>query len=303
MKLPKELRMKKNKTPTPNSKKERIKKDFPVHVITCECHNEPIPCPICEEIEFLRGWDDNGRTLAVCYFCGTVFYCDNDKIVTTFTDNPSRWAPRVIATCDVGKSYDFKNNQYKIPKNTLVITQDWLEKFLEGEFLVEELLEEDYIEGDLEAERRAKKEIKRRYKLCIPPIRLTLKRIVPTKEFQDVKEFLRLNGWKDWHLLLAIGNLVFNYRIVKLGIKKEQEKIDYIKGVMYLEEKKDTVEVPFAEFTVDNLYHYLYNSAFTTLKGYGYKVDSNMRLDEIRQLLDEINYWEYDVAHEPIFDL
>lgn len=71
--------------------------------------------------------------------------------------------------------------------------------------------------------------IKNRYRNCIPAILLTLKRIVPSEEFQNLKNLLRLKGWKDWHILLAIDNLVIHYRMIKQEIDTIEKRKEYTK--------------------------------------------------------------------------
>jgi hypothetical protein len=307
MKLLKKLQNKNKKDSTPYSRKSCIKNQFPVHTITCENHNRPIPCPFCGELDFLRGWDDDGRTLALCYFCGTVFYCDTNEIVDVLTDNPSRWAPRVIAIAGghkvkaLNKDWDVKS------EDCLVITQDWLEDVFEQDFFKEDFFRDDlFEEGSFEEnpklkKRAKKKEIKKRYELGVRPIRLTLNRIIPTTEFQSVIKSLRNDGWKDWHFLMAILNLVFQYRMDKLGLKGEK-RINYIKEMVALKEDEDATKVPLTKFTIKNLYHHLYLSAVATVRDYGYKI-KKVDFSQLAEILHELNYWEYDVPHEPIFDL
>ena len=122
---------------------------------------------------------------------------------------------------------------------------------------------------------RAKAEelIKIRYIKTIPAIRLTLKRIVPTDHFQNLKNKLRSEGWKDWHILLALDNLVLNYRANELGIKTFRDMNKFTKEFMQEEENEDSFVVPLDQINEENMKKNLKLSMLSTLKGYGFSLD------------------------------
>ncbi len=154
--------------------------------------------------------------------------------------------------------------------------------------------------------KKSEEMIKKRYKNCIPSIRLSLKRIVPTEDFQILKEILRSQGWKDWHILLAIFNLVMNYRMSKLGILSNvNSMIEFGEKYPYQEENKNSIFVPLDEFTEENMKKSLELSMPASLNVYGFTLKAKkIKIDEIKQFLAEkFNYWVDDVDHEPIFDI
>lgn len=152
----------------------------------------------------------------------------------------------------------------------------------------------------------SKKIIERRYKNCIPTIHLTLKRIIPTKKFQSLKNSLRSQGWKDWHILMGIFNFVMNYRMKKIGILGNQFAIiKFQETYLYQEEKDNSVYVPLNEFTEENLKFGLESSMPATICVLGLSLPHNtaIKKEKISEILNKFNYWEDDVKHEPIFDL
>ncbi len=152
----------------------------------------------------------------------------------------------------------------------------------------------------------SKKMIERRYKNCIPSIRLTLKRIIPTKRFQSLKNSLRSQGWKDWHILMGIFNFVMNYRMEKIGILGNQyAMIKFQETYSYQEEKDDSVYVPLNEFTEENLKFGLESSMPATICALGLSLPQNtaIKKEKISEILNKFNYWEDDVEHEALFDL
>lgn len=154
--------------------------------------------------------------------------------------------------------------------------------------------------------KKSKKMIKRRYKNCIPSIRLTLKQIVPTKEFQSNKESLRSQGWKDWHILMGIFNFIMNYRMDKLGILGNlQAMIQYQESYPYQEENVNSIHIPPNVITEKNIVNGLKLSMSATLNALGFSTPQNTRIQKERllKILKKFNYWEDDVDHEAIFDL
>ncbi len=152
----------------------------------------------------------------------------------------------------------------------------------------------------------SKKMIERRYTNCIPSIRLTLKGIIPTKRFQSLKNSLRTQGWKDWHILMGIFNFVMNYRMEKLGILGNQyTMIKFQETYPYQEEKDDSVYVPLNEFTEENLKVGLESSMLATICALGLSLPQNtaIKKEKISEILNKFNYWEDDVEHEALFDL
>lgn len=151
-----------------------------------------------------------------------------------------------------------------------------------------------------------KKMVEARYLNCIPPIRLTLKRIVPTKSFQSLKNSLRSQGWKDWHILMGLFNYVLNYRMRKMGISGNlTSMIKFQETYTYQEENENSIFVTLDEFTEKNLKVGLESSMPATISALGLNLPKNTAIskEKIRTILDKFNYWIDDADHQPIFDL
>ncbi len=147
--------------------------------------------------------------------------------------------------------------------------------------------------------------IKRRYENCVPSIRLTLKRIVPTKEFQAIKNSLRSQGWKDWHILMGIFNFIMNYRMEKIGILgNQQAMIKFQESYPNQEEDVNGIQIPMKIITETNIINGLELSMPATLNALGFSIPQNTRIEKekLLKILEKFNYWEDDVDHEAIFD-
>lgn len=148
--------------------------------------------------------------------------------------------------------------------------------------------------------------IKRRYENCIPSIRLTLKRVVPTKKFQSIKISLRSQGWKDWHILMGIFNFIMNYRMEKLGISGNKlAMIKFQETYLYQEENDRSIQIPMNIITEQNIKNGLEISMLATINALGFSIPQNIYIekDKIRIILDNFNYWEDDIDHDAIFEL
>ena len=154
--------------------------------------------------------------------------------------------------------------------------------------------------------KKSEKMIKRRYENCIPSIRLTLKRVVPTKKFQSIKISLRSQGWKDWHILMGIFNFIMNYRMEKLGISGNKlAMIKFQETYLYQEENDRSIQIPMNIITEQNIKNGLEISMLATINALGFSIPQNIYIekDKIRIILDNFNYWEDDIDHDAIFEL
>ena len=146
--------------------------------------------------------------------------------------------------------------------------------------------------------------IKRRYENCIPSIRLTLKKYVPTKRFQSIIKSLRSQGWKDWHILMGIFNFIMNYRMEKMGIiGNQQAMIKFQESYPYKEENEDSISIPLDQFTEENVKFGLESSMVATIYALGLSIPQNtaIKKEKIYDILNKFNYWEDDVEHDPYF--
>jgi len=148
--------------------------------------------------------------------------------------------------------------------------------------------------------------IEGRYEMLLRPVRLTLPRLAAQPRFMELVSDLRAEGWKDWHLLTAVANIVVNKRASDRGLNMTrsitQADIDRFRVIMEEEERPDDAETPADAFTEDQMYFHLANAAVATAGRLGLE----LRLDRfeprtfISVLGDRLNYWDDDVDHESI---
>lgn len=148
--------------------------------------------------------------------------------------------------------------------------------------------------------------IAHRYNLLLPPVRLTLPRLASQPHFMELVGKLRAQGWKDWHLLVAVANITVNTRAAHRGVRMTRSiasaDVDRFRSIMQEEERPEDPETPANAFTEDQMWFHLASAAAAGAQGLG--LELRLGRFEPRSFLnvlgDRFNYWEDDVDHEPI---
>lgn len=147
--------------------------------------------------------------------------------------------------------------------------------------------------------------IVRRYDRCHPLVKFTLERLNRTKQFRDTVRQLRTDGWRDWHILLALTNAVMNYKARRLSFDSVREFQNIHARIAEEIETSSSPEIPLSEVTIERLRMSLEMSAWATLKSYG--LECHQPTPDIPAtmafLAQRYNYWSDDVAHVPLFDI
>jgi hypothetical protein len=146
-----------------------------------------------------------------------------------------------------------------------------------------------------------------RYEMMLPPVRLTLPRLAADQQFMQLVVSLRGQGWKDWHLLVAIANIVGNGRARIRGLNMttsiSQADRDQFLLLMKKKERADDPKPPLNIFTEDTMWFHLSNAALMTIGRWGLEVRvKSLDPQSFLGLLGErFNYWDDDVEHVPLF--
>ncbi|MER7934383.1 MULTISPECIES: hypothetical protein [unclassified Streptomyces] len=126
----------------------------------------------------------------------------------------------------------------------------------------------------------------------------TLARLNRESTFHDAVLRLREAGWRDWHILQALANLVFNYRN-----RFTEETISQVTPeIAFAPEDPAWEIVPPGMVTVESLKESLEFSYAATLRTWGLTPRSPMRPEQFLILLEKrYNYWSADSPHEDPF--
>ncbi len=92
--------------------------------------------------------------------------------------------------------------------------------------------------------------VRRRYEVSLAGLRYTLPSVIQDPTFQSTIFGLRAEGWKDWHLLMAMLNAVANYR-VNQRFDPADSQVQYAEAMtdeIFSPEKSESPPVPAGAF-------------------------------------------------------
>lgn len=153
----------------------------------------------------------------------------------------------------------------------------------------------------------AEKGIRARYLRGIKPVRLTVARLKKDRDFKIIVQNLRKSGWKDWHLLIALVNIVLNFRVVQPKIRKGepmQEIQESMRRFMERDEGYEDAWIPSEKFSEQSMREALQTSQISTLRNEG--LEPRQETPDFPAIDDflryRMGYWADDVEHDPVFE-
>lgn len=159
---------------------------------------------------------------------------------------------------------------------------------------------------------KTKEHIDNRYTNCVKSIRMTLEGLVKIDAFQETIRTLKSEGWKDWHLLRALSDIVTNFKAnhiinqqfpnhPKEILVREFDRITH--ELVWQEETESYVEIPLDEFSIEKIRFTLFFGSVSSLRSYGLVCNSPIPdVQNIYELLvKRFRYLEDDVEHLNIF--
>lgn len=154
-------------------------------------------------------------------------------------------------------------------------------------------------------ENEMKKVISNRYENISKAIPRQLEYLGKSEEFAEIVKKLRKWGWKDWHILLSVFNLMLNLKhfIGKIGWypKTEEEEKEIINF------KEDEYFQPFciSEFSEEKLYFHLKGALISSCKGMEFEFRRrNIKPEKIEKFLRKrMKYFDLDIPHKTYFPL
>ena len=157
----------------------------------------------------------------------------------------------------------------------------------------------DYSKGE------AHKDIQRRYDESLRLFPITIQRLRTDNGFRAVLRNLREQGWLDWHVLLAIANIILNYRLgshqsANVSIEELKRRSNQIQSTP---ETSMTAITPVSTFSEEAMKQALELSMVSTLQIIG--LECHQRAPDLRAirefLIRRCHYWSADVPHDDVF--
>jgi hypothetical protein len=151
---------------------------------------------------------------------------------------------------------------------------------------------------------KSRQAIENRYSNSLGLLKHTLPRLVKDDDFRSTVAALRKEGWKDWHVLLAVGGVRLNFVVDKTLSKTadpdQHKKIFH--ELLNRHELESDPAPPTEMFTVDKLRFSLELSQISTLKGMGFECWQRTPVTAaVDAFLRRFNYWTDDVPHTDPF--
>ncbi|MFI6254191.1 hypothetical protein [Streptomyces sp. NPDC051016] len=156
--------------------------------------------------------------------------------------------------------------------------------------------------------KKALEAVRNRYAVMLPIVRHTLHRLSADSGFRRTATQLREEGWRDWHLLTAIANVVGNHRAQQQGLHPSPddspERQARILAVMQAPERSEDPPVLAEALTERALRAHLSVAAVSTAHSFGLAVRHGFlgRQALLSVLGDRYGYWTDDVEHDDPFD-
>lgn len=150
-------------------------------------------------------------------------------------------------------------------------------------------------------QKEAESHIKNRYRHSFEQVEITLPLLRNKLFFQEIKNDMKAKGFKDWHILLVLGNIVLNQKLDRKKI--EQIGPEYFWKMAKRREKGFYKPVPEEIISLENMLNSWNKLVITLLNSYGLENNSRTpNFDSIQEFLKiRFNLFDDDVAHEDYF--
>ncbi len=157
-------------------------------------------------------------------------------------------------------------------------------------------------------EAQSKELIEKRYKNSLIPIRTTLERLKTDEKFKEAVRKLRSEGWKDWHILMAMALIVVNYRVnarPRTPGQNFKEMTEVFSKEMNKPESEESLPVPAVEFNETELKNSLAMSMVSTFKMLGLELKSpTLNREAIMEFARmRLRYFDDDIPHKDFFEI
>lgn len=142
--------------------------------------------------------------------------------------------------------------------------------------------------------------IQSHYDNCLQLLKFTLPRLLRDEGFRSTIVELQSDGWRDWHILLAIVRIRLNYvtrQITPKWSKSEEYQETYRRFLQHAEEEADPA--PLVDlFTIEEMRQALMLSQLAILRGMGFDCRQELHVSKaVDAFRRRFNYWTDDVKH------
>ena len=163
--------------------------------------------------------------------------------------------------------------------------------------------------GPTYSRKQADEMLARRYRAVGDAFRPTLTRLGDDPAFVSVRSQLHDRGWLDWHVMLAVANLVGNDRLAQAGLNfserlRAPEAQARAMELMQAPERPGDRPVPIEQFTAEALDDFRRGALISYARAWDLVLNGSGLVDIApleRLLASRYRYWTDDVPHEDPF--
>ncbi len=174
----------------------------------------------------------------------------------------------------------------------------------EGELLPHDELKWQCGPGPTYSRKKAKKILNKRYQSLASGLRITRVRLAASSEFQKTLQSLRSNGWLDWHILIAIFNIVINHRNpITLSEQSLEEGKEQLTTAALQAESGADAPIPLGLLSFENINIHRRTAMMSLVNFWDLECHQETPdFPAIEQFLaDRYGYWDDDVPHDDPF--
>ncbi len=153
------------------------------------------------------------------------------------------------------------------------------------------------------SEEKSREMIRNRYSRFREMLHETISRLGHDTELQAVCRELRKEGWKDWHLLMALGNARLNFR-AEHASRSAAKMREHVEGIArHPDETADEPPLPGEWLTAERLSELRRLAFLSGIQYWDLELHQETPdLKAVERILGErYSYWTDDVDHEPLF--
>jgi hypothetical protein len=148
--------------------------------------------------------------------------------------------------------------------------------------------------------------IQKRYDVSLAGLRYTLPRLRKSPEFNEMVKRFQTDGWKDWHILAAVLNVVAGIRVTERcgPTAATREWAEAFTAEVFAPETETALEVLPHQIKSESVFFTMQANMTSTMSGNGLNPNSRTpNLEgEKRYLASRWRYFELDVPHQSILN-
>ena len=148
--------------------------------------------------------------------------------------------------------------------------------------------------------------VQKRYDVCFASLRYALPRLRNSPEFKEMVKKFKAEGWKDWHILAGLLNVVAGIRVtMRHGLATPgREWEEAFKTEIFTPESETTPEISIDQIRSDLVHVTMQANMTSTMVGNGLTPSSRTpNLEgETRYMAERWRYFDLDVPHPTLVD-